>query len=733
MLGSLARLLRRLGRRTAALDFASPAGEVGEDSEPGPVDVIVPVHGAAAATARCLASLARHTDFTRHRLVVVVDGDPDFAPEALEPLAGQTEPLVLENDTCRGFVASVNRGMAASGRDVVLLNSDTAVTPRWLEKLQEAAYSAPAIATVTPFSNNATICSLPRPAEVNALPPGHDVESFGSLVEEVSARERPRIPSGVGMCLYIKRRALDQVGPFDEASFGAGYGEETDFCFRALEAGFVHVLDDATFIFHEGQQSFGAERLARVRRAERELERRHPEYVATIAGFLTGDPLRPARDRVLRRLTPERRVTVSPAELPRVLHVVHGWPPYAHGGSELYAYWLVARQQERFEVAVYARVADATRRYGEATEMLDGRARVRLVVNNFSQRSPLSRNALRSRRIEADFDRFVADFRPDLIHVHHLSGHGLSLLGRAAASGASIVYQIQDWWALCARANLWRPDRSLCSGPTPARCSACLPLTRLPPAPIWNRLLYRYRAALARRLLRLVDAYVMGSRAIERDYRAAGLLAEGDRVHVLAYGVRPPSGAPREGPPGSPLRFGYVGTIMPHKGVHVAVESFAGTDSGDAVLEIWGDPSAAPEYTRELERAASPEVVRFRGTFAEADRGDVFARFDVLLMPSLGLESFGLVAREAMARGVPVVASRRGALAELFPADAPPAGALVEPGDVAELRALVEELVARPETVEEWRRVIAPVVGVDEHAAAIERVYAEVSEKWEAR
>src|SRR4029078_568222 len=153
-----------------------------------------------------------------------------------------------------GFPASANRGMGASDRDVVLLNSDTEVTAGWLEKLQAAGYSAAAVATATPFSNNATLCSLPRSFAANALPSGLDADGFGRVVEERSRREYPRIPTGVGVCLCVKRKVLDAVGAFDEARFGQGYGEENDFCMRALRAGYVHVLDDSTFIYHAGQR-----------------------------------------------------------------------------------------------------------------------------------------------------------------------------------------------------------------------------------------------------------------------------------------------------------------------------------------------------------------------------------------------------------------------------------------------------------------------------------------------
>ncbi len=349
--------------------------------------------------------------------------------------------------------------------------------------------------------------------------------------------------------------------------------------------------------------------------------------------------------------------------------------------------------------------------------------RVRLLVNNFTQRNPLARNAFHSRVLAADFRRFLDEVRPDLVHVHHLAGHAVSLLAVAAASGVPVVYQIQDWWALCARANLFRPERELCSGPAAAKCSACLPLTRIPPAGLWNRLLYAYRRRWTRHCLRRADAYVMGSRFIERSYRDAGLLRPDDRVYVLPYGVKAPAAATTRGVPELPLRFGYVGSIQPHKGVHVAVAAFREMDPGRATLDVWGDPAIDPAYGDELRDLASPEAVRLRGRFAEDEKSEIFAAMDVLLVPSLGLESFGLVAREAIVHGVPVIASRRSALEEL-------AGgcAFVEAGDVAGLRRQIEELVDDPETVARWRREAPPVTRSGEHAEAVERVYADLLE-----
>jgi O-antigen biosynthesis protein len=712
------------------LSWVGEPSRVPPDRPPGAVDIIVPVAGAAEEFARCVRSVLAWTNLERHRLVVVLDGPQPEPTQALIARLERERPeglLVLRNPERVGFVASVNRGMAASDRDVILLNSDTQVTEGWVRKLQEAAYSASEVATVTPFSNSATICSLPRFVENNALPAGQTVDSFGRLVETRSRRAYPRLPTGVGVCLYIKRKALDHVGLFDTKSFGEGYGEESEFCMRALKAGYVHVLDDATFIFHEGQRSFGRSRGRRVNAAHRAMQRLHPEYLATVGAFLHEDPIRPLRQRVLAELRPAKRPQ-APGRPERVLHLVHGWPPWSPAGTELYAAWLARRQAGHRDVAAYARISDPSRDKGEAVELLDEGVRVRLIVNNFTQRDPLSRNAIRDRGLAIDFAHLLDRFAPRLLHVHHLAGHAASLVDAAARKGIPIVFQIQDWWLACARANLFDAERRLCSGPAPGKCSACLPLTGLPPAPLLNRLLYAVRGRVMLRALRRADAFVLGSGFIHESALRLGLLRPEDRAYVIPYGVeagpRPPMRTTSPRSPGSPLRFGLIGSLLPHKGPHVAAAAFAGIDPARARLIVWGDPAADPAYAREVV-ALGGAAVELRGRFPEERKAEIFAELDALLVPSVGLESFGLVAREALHHRVPVLASDRGALTELFE-DGPAAGALFDPDDPRALRAWIERLIADPGQLDRWSAAAPPVKGFDLHAEEIEEVYERV-------
>ncbi|MET0555245.1 MAG: glycosyltransferase, partial [Vicinamibacteria bacterium] len=484
---------------------------------------------------------------------------------------------------------------------------------------------------------------------------------------------------------------------------------------------FVHVLDDATFVFHAGQRSFGSSRPRLARAAMRSLTEAHPEYLPRIAAFMKADPLREVRQRVTEALRP-RHAPMADGVPRRIVHVVHGWPPWDHAGTETYARGLAVRQAASRDVAVYARVADAVRERGEATELFDHGARVRLVVNNFTQRDPLSRNAIRDARLARDFARFLDEQSPEIVHVHHLAGHGASLADVLRARRVPYVYQLQDWWSPCARTNLLDAARRLCPGPAPARCAACLPLTGIAPAALWTNLLYRRRASVLRAALAGAAAVVMGSEAIRRSFRELGWLGP-DAGQVIPYGVEPyPPAAPRP-PAARPLRFATIGSVMPHKGAHVAVAAFRAVAPEAATLDVWGDDRLLPEYARELQALASP-AVRFRGPFAESAREEVFAGTDVLIAPSLGLESFGLAVAEAQARGVPVLASRRGALVERV-ADGVD-GALFDPDQPGALAATVARLAADPAIVDGWRRALPVPKTMDAHALEIDAVYAAV-------
>jgi len=236
---------------------------------------------------------------------VIDDASPDPTVSAWlrEVAALYPDVTVVANVRNLGFVATVNLGMRLAGRrDVVLLNSDTEVAGDWIDRLRHAAYSGPRVGTVTPFSNNATICSFPRFCEVNPLPPGQTVDALHALFAQTHSGVTLEVPTAVGFCMYIRRDCLDQTGEFDARTFGAGYGEENDFCLRASALGWKHLHALDVFVFHEGGVSFSDRQSSLQAAALEAMRRLHPRYEEVVREFVARDPARPYRERVERLL-----------------------------------------------------------------------------------------------------------------------------------------------------------------------------------------------------------------------------------------------------------------------------------------------------------------------------------------------------------------------------------------------------------------------------------------------
>ncbi len=256
------------------------------------VDVVVAVYKGAQATRRCLDSLLASPQRTSFEIVVVDDASPDAGIVAhLDALADAHRITLLRNDANVGFVRSVDRGMMLhEERDVVLLNSDTEVANDWLDRLVACVARAPDIATATPFSNNATICSYPFDGWTEGVPGTLGLAALDRLFATVNAGRSIELPTGVGSCMYIRRACLRQIGGFDAERFGRGYGEENDFCLRAAAAGWRNVLAGDVFVFHEGAVSFSAERAARADSALQALLDVHPDYLERVNAFVLRDP-----------------------------------------------------------------------------------------------------------------------------------------------------------------------------------------------------------------------------------------------------------------------------------------------------------------------------------------------------------------------------------------------------------------------------------------------------------
>jgi glycosyltransferase involved in cell wall biosynthesis/GT2 family glycosyltransferase len=256
-----------------------------------PVTVVIPVYNAPAEVKNCIDSVLRHTPLNNVEIVIINDGstDPQIA-DVLNAYVGKAGVRILQNEKNIGYTKTVNRGLKEAGdRDVVLLNSDTIVTPTWLNALRASAYSKPKIGTVTAMSDNAGAFSFPKQGVANPKPDDMPHDEYAMrVIDQTLNCEFPEVPTGSGFCIYIRRDLINEIGVFDEEGFPRGYGEENDFCMRAIKAGWNNVVSSWTFVFHVRTASFKGEKHALVKAGVDVVTKRYPHYAKQVKEALEG-------------------------------------------------------------------------------------------------------------------------------------------------------------------------------------------------------------------------------------------------------------------------------------------------------------------------------------------------------------------------------------------------------------------------------------------------------------
>ena len=414
-----------------------------------PVTVIVPIHDAHDAVAECLDSLAAH--LPRDAEVLLIDDastDPRISG-LLRGYEGRIGFRVHRNEDNMGYTRTVNLGISlCRGRDVVLLNSDTVVTARWLENLRHAAYARSRVATVTPLSDNAGAFSVPEIGQVNPRPPHLDMGQWARLVTSAGPGRLLDVPTGNGFCMYIRRQALEELGGFDEARFPRGYGEENDFCMRALHAGWRNLVCDRAFVAHKRSQSFGGEKAALMEAGRRQVDARHPDYGTLVRRFHD-----PEFSYLRHRVRSALEGGDPGAALPRALYVISTQT----GGTPQTNLDLMRAMSGHYRCLLLR--CDA--RSLHLHELRDGDL---VELENWTLARPIEPVTHRSEEYDALVLDILHRYAISLLHVRHVAWHGLGLASVAKSIGIPVVYSLHDFYSLCPSLNLLDDQLRHCGG-----------------------------------------------------------------------------------------------------------------------------------------------------------------------------------------------------------------------------------------------------------------------------
>jgi GT2 family glycosyltransferase/glycosyltransferase involved in cell wall biosynthesis len=639
--------------------------------------VLIPVYRGIDEVRACIESVLRHGAREPFALTVINDASPEPSMDAyLASVASATNPsvelTVLTNEENLGFVGTVNRGLGRSSGDVVILNADTVVTAGWLDRLLDAAAVEPDVATVTPVTNFGSICTVPRSVASAFALDGNDpqIDACAAFVEANGLGHRPEVITGVGFCMLMTRQALDACGPFDEKTFGRGYGEEVDFCLRATRQGFRNIVEDRTFVYHHGAVSFGSDREAGLERGSMLIRDRYPFFRPSNRKERFEDPLA-VTFAALELGLAERRV-----DRPHVLHILHSAPD-ALGGTEKHLGALIDALLPDMDFSVLHPVPSG---FVLRTYWMTGEDRVihhEFLLPGAPRRVTRVRDENAAAALRMAFDMF--DF--DAVHIQNLIGHSLAPLTELADFPGTVVCSVRDPFLACPSHALMYRGQAFCGIPEDlSYCSRCLPETR--------QVDLNYLAAFRRTVaehLDAVDTWVFASQS------AADLLLrvydlDDERIEIIPHGaiVDPQTRSKRLDETllyDEPLRVAFVGLGRAKKGLETVNWLADRLDESDIEIHHFGNLLELASDRVHLH--GSYDNLLLPGLLEEAG-------IHIVLLPGQVSETFGHVMTEALIAGRPVIAASYGALGERIRATG--AGWTIDPTDATQVLQLLKDL-----------------------------------------
>lgn len=591
------------------------------------VDVIIPVYRGLQETQNCLESVLAYPQTTMIEVVVINDCSPDEGmDEYLEGLARDHKITVLKSPINVGFVNAVNRGMALHPeRDVVLLNSDTEVYGDWLDRLRRCAYGSSQVGTVTPFSNNATICSYPRFAQNNLLPTDWSLQTLDSLFSELNHHQSVEIPTAVGFCMYITRCCLSQTGYFDAENFKRGYGEENDFSMRAMNLGFRNLLCADVFVYHKGSVSFGDETESLCDKAQEKIKELHPHYFTLVSDFCSKDPAR-----IFRRKVDAARLMRSPRK--RMLFITH----VLGGGTEKHVQELAKIFEFDFELFILRPTGSEEISVEWARDGEEWIIYFRL-PHAYSE-------LLNSLKTLGIF----------YIHFHHIIGINQQILQLPRDLGVSYDFTLHDYYPVCPQYTLTLEDGSYCGEPDAAGCNLCLSKR---PAP-WGMDILSWRTFFQYILIGAKRVIAPSRDVLER---MKSYIPSANYVYLPH--------------PELPISLSRVATAFAGSTLKILTAGRLSLSKGLKLLEacaIDAKIRQLPLYFRVIGFPAQevrkyPDIpLSFYGPYIDAHLPSLIAieRVDAIFFPALCPETYSYTLSYAMRSGLPIVAPRFGAFTE---------------------------------------------------------------------
>lgn len=378
----------------------------------------------------------------------------------------------------------------------------------------------------------------------------------------------------------------------------------------------------------------------------------------------------------------------------RVLICSNVFPPHASGGAEIVAHKeALILKDLGVDVEIFCGGLDGNDDHAYRVTAEDGElrtTRVSLSLEDISGEWWNFNNEIIRQRFVSVLDRFG----PDVVHFHNLVGLSAKMIDECEARGIPTVLTLHDYWGICFKNTMLKNDGSVCmtGGFDCLGCKTTLMGHQSTPSPVRNS---HILISLAR-----IDRFVSPSGYLADRYAANGIPR--DRILVMRNGIDLdrfcPARRDRE-----VFSLGFIGYLGKHKGLDVLLRALTLLpDSSEVRLLVAGDGEERKNLEALCQELRLDHLVTFRGRIQNRNIATMFAQMDVLVVPSVWPENSPVTITEAMASGIPVIASDIGGISELVEHER--TGLLAPPRDSRALADSIERLRKEPELRHEMGR-----------------------------
>jgi len=447
----------------------------------------------------------------------------------------------------------------------------------------------------------------------------------------------------------------------------------------------------------------------------------------------------------------------------KILLGVHYYLPRHQAGTELYTRALARQFKEQgHSVWIFTSEDQAGPDFKILRDAHEGIPVFRICYS----RVPDFKASYQRPEFDRLFGQLLDETKPEIVHFQHLFRLSTGLVSEAKKRNIPALLTLADYWLLCPAIIMLKPEDALCPGPDEGHACANCPHAfsvfgrdqagsflwrsleiglgyghqlkrQLPPSLVdslravlgrkndfaQKRELINQRQLQMKKMVDELSLLISPSRFL-LEMMVRNRVAPREKIIFSDYGFedggfsrRTQAAAGKK----QPLTFGFIGTLVRHKGLKVLLQAVRSMPAENFSLKIFGETREFPGYVRELKKLAGRDPrIQWRGRIDHDRVAQAHAQIDVLVVPSLWYENSPLTIHEAFLSGIPVLASELGGMKELVQEGG---GRLFAPGSSTELAARMKELISNPARIEELRKTIPPIKTIEDNCRELIILY----------